>query len=142
MVNKIQVIGIIAIVIVVALAFITVPSEATVIVENGTLSPAELTVKQGTTVTWIIKGDYVGDTASDDMSSGHDMENMSGDDIKNKIMITSRDSGPVEGKYLFMSDHLSDGQNFSYTFNQKGTFHYYDMDHMDDKNLEGSIIVQ
>lgn len=42
----------------------------------------------------------------------------------------------------FMSPHLSNGQSFSYTFNQTGTYNYYDMDNMDNKKLTGTIIVQ
>ncbi|MGB9979185.1 cupredoxin domain-containing protein, partial [Methanobacterium sp.] len=75
--------------------------------------------KAGTRVTWIVK-----------------------DDSNNKYMVTSNANGSVEGKYLFMSDHLANGQSFSYTFNKIGTYGYYDMDHMDNKNLTGTIIVQ
>ena len=42
----------------------------------------------------------------------------------------------------FMSPHLTEGQNFSYTFNKTGDYAYYDMDHMDNKKLTGNIIVQ
>lgn len=119
MVNNTTVIGIILIIIVAALAFVQVPSTVTVTIENGTLDPAELTVKQGTTVTWVVK----------DASNG-------------PFMITSNDSGNVEGKFLFMSDHLTDGQKYSVTFDEKGTYHYYDMDHMEDGKLTGTIIVQ
>jgi plastocyanin len=118
MVKTTYIIGIIAIIIVAALAFVIPANQATITIEDGTLNPAELTVNQGTTVTWVVK-----DT-SDDM-----------------FMITSNDTGPVEGKFLFMSDHLTTGGNFSYTFKEKGTFHYYDMDHMDDEKLTGTIIV-
>ena len=41
-----------------------------------------------------------------------------------------------------MSDDLTNGQSFSYTFNKIGTYGYYDMDHMDNKSLTGTIIVQ
>lgn len=133
MTNKTYVvIAIIAIIVVVVGAFALTASnsgkystnsshelQTTVTIENGTFNPAELTVKQGTTVTWVVKQD---DNAP--------------------FMITSNDSGPVEGKFLFMSDHLTNGQNFSYTFNETGTFHYHDMDHMDDEKLTGTIIVQ
>lgn len=127
MVNRTYVaIVVIAIIVIVVGAFALIYSgssdelQATVLVENGALNPAELTVKPGTNVTWIVKG-------------------ASEDDI---FMITSNDSGPVEDKYLFMSDHLTNGQNFSYIFNETGTFHYYDMDHMDDAKLTGTIVVQ
>lgn len=92
---------------------------ATVIVENGTINPSNLTVKEGTTVEWIIKDP----------------------NPNNKYMITSNKT-EKEGMYLFMSDHLANGQSFSYTFIGNGTYYYYDMDHMDDNNLTGTIIVQ
>ena len=94
-------------------------STETVLIQNGTFNPANLTVKAGTTVTWIVK-----------------------DDSNTKYMVTSNKNGSVEGKYLFMSDDLTNGQSFSYTFNKTGTYSYYDMDHMDDKKLTGTIMVQ
>jgi plastocyanin len=84
-------------------------NEITVLIQNGTFNPSNLTVKSGTTVLWINKDSDV------------------------KYMVTG--SG-------FMSPHLTEGQNFSYTFNKKGTYAYYDMDHMDDKKLTGTIVVQ
>lgn len=90
----------------------TSSTNQTVTIENGTFNPANLTVKAGTTVVWINK------------------------DSNSKYMVTSNKTD------LFMSDHLSNGQSFSYTFNQTGTYDYYDMDHMDDNKLIGAIIVQ
>jgi plastocyanin len=86
-----------------------VSNEVTVLIQNDTFSPSNLTVKSGTTVLWINKDSDV------------------------KYMVTG--SG-------FMSPHLTKGQNFSYTFNKKSTYAYYDMDHMDDKKLTGTIVVQ
>lgn len=94
-------------------------TQATIIVQNGTFSPNNLTIKVGTTVTWIVK-----------------------DDSNTKYMVTSNKTGSVEGKYLFMSDDLTNGQSFSYTFNKTGTYGYYDMNHMDNKKLTGTVIVQ
>lgn len=94
-------------------------SEATVIIENGTFNPANLTVKAGTTVKWTVN-----------------------DNSNIKYMVTSDANGSVEGKYLFMSNDLTNGQSFSYTFNKTGTYGYYDMNHMDNKSLTGTIIVQ
>lgn len=92
----------------------------TVLIQNGTFNPANLTVKPGTTVIWTVK-----------------------DDSNTKYMVTSNESGSSEGEsYLFMSDDLTNGQSFSYTFNRTGSYAYYDMDHMDDKKLTGVIIVQ
>ena len=84
-------------------------SEITVLIQNGTFNPSNLTVKSGTTVLWI------------------------NNDSDAKYMVTG--SG-------FMSPHLTEGQNFSYTFNKTGDYAYYDMDHMDNKKLTGNIIVQ
>jgi Plastocyanin len=96
-----------------------VGANTTVLIENGTFNPANLTVKAGTTVIWTVK-----------------------DNSDTKYMVTSDANGSVEGKYLFMSDDLTNGQSFRYTFNKTGTYGYYDMDHMDDKKLTGTIIVQ
>ncbi len=82
----------------------------TVIIENGTFNPTNLTVKPDTTVTWIVK-----------------------DDSETKYMVTGAG---------FMSPHLGNGQNWSYTFKKAGTYDYYDMNHMDDDKLVGAIIVQ
>lgn len=84
-------------------------SEVTVLIQNGTFNPYNLTVKSGTTVLWINKDSNV------------------------RYMVTG--SG-------FMSPHLTEGQNFSYTFNKTGNYAYYDMDHMDDKKLIGIIVVK
>lgn len=84
-------------------------SEVTVLIQNGTFHPSNLTVKSGTTVLWI------------------------NNDSDVKYMVTG--SG-------FMSPHLTKGQNFSYTFNKAGNYAYYDMDHMDDKKLTGTVVVK
>jgi plastocyanin len=88
---------------------------ATIIIKNGTLNPANLTVKPNTVVVW------------------------TNEDPNSKYMITSQDKN--EGTYLFMSDHLSNGQSFSFKFIGNGTYDYYDMDHMGDDNLTGTITV-
>lgn len=94
-------------------------ANVTVLIENGAFNPANLTVKAGTTVIWVVK-----------------------DNSDTKYMVTSDANGSVDGKYLFMSDDLTNGQSFRYMFNKTGTYGYYDMDHMDDKKLTGTIIVQ
>lgn len=107
--------------------------QATVTIENGTLNPSNLTVKSGTTVTWIVKDDL--NMESGDPGMGKDNSDMG-------YMITSEESGSVEGKYLFMSDDLASGQNFSYTFDKTGSYGYYDMNHMDNEKMKGTIVVQ
>jgi plastocyanin len=42
----------------------------------------------------------------------------------------------------FMSPSLTNGQSFSYIFNQAGSYPYYDMNHPYNKTLTGNIIVQ
>lgn len=90
---------------------------ATVIIDNGTFNPRNLTVKAGTKVTWKVNA-----------PSG-------------KYMVTSNKTGNQQG-YLFMSDDLTNGQTFSFTFQGNGTYDYYDMDNMDNMNLTGTIVVQ
>lgn len=85
-------------------------AKTTVIIENGTFNPSNLTVSPDTAVTWIVK-----------------------ENSDEKFMITGGG---------FMSPHLGTGQNFSFTFKEVGKFDYYDMDHMDDDQLTGTIIVQ
>ncbi len=92
-------------------------TQATVVIENGTFNPQTLTVKPGTTVIWKVN------------------------EPSGKYMVTSNKTGDQEG-YLFMSNDLENGQTFSYTFHGNGTYDYYDMDHMDNMNLTGTIIVQ
>jgi plastocyanin len=91
-------------------------SKTNVIIENGTFNPSILMITPGTTVVWTVK------------------ENTG------KYMVTSNKTN--NGMNLFMSDDLTKGQNFSYTFNKTGTFNYYDMDHMGNKTLIGTIVVQ
>jgi plastocyanin len=40
-----------------------------------------------------------------------------------------------------MSDDLSNGHSFSFKFIGNGTYDYYDMDHMGDNNLTGTITI-
>jgi plastocyanin len=89
---------------------------ATVIIQNKTLNPANLTVKPNTVVEWI------------------------NEDPNSKYMITSKNKN--QGMYLFMSDHLTNGQSFTFKFIGNGTYDYYDMDHMGNNNLTGSITVE
>jgi len=87
--------------------------QATVKVENGTFNPTTLTVQPGTTVTWIVN-----------------------DTSNTKYMITSNQTN------LFMSNNLTNGQSFSFQFNQTGNYSYYDMDSMSNMGPNGIIIVQ
>jgi len=89
---------------------------ATIIIKNGTLNPANLTIKPNTVVEWI------------------------NEDPNTKYMVTSKSKN--QGTYLFMSDDLSNGQSFSFKFIGNGSYDYYDMDHMGDNALNGVIIVQ
>jgi plastocyanin len=89
---------------------------AIIIIKNGTLNPANLTVKPNTVVEWI------------------------NEDPNTKYMITSKSQN--QGTYLFMSDHLSNGQSFTFKFIGNGTYDYYDMDHMSNNNLTGTVLVE
>ncbi len=84
-------------------------NEVTVIIQNGTFNPDNLSVKAGTNVTWINK-----DSVIEPMVTGNG----------------------------FMSPTLTNGQSFSYIFNQAGSYPYYDMNHPYNKTLTGNIIVQ
>jgi plastocyanin len=84
-------------------------NEVTVIIQNGTFNPVNLTVKAGTNVTWINKDSNI------------------------EPMVTGNG---------FMSPSLTNGQSFSYIFNQAGSYPYYDMNHPYNKTLTGNIIVQ
>ena len=88
---------------------------STILIQNSTLNPANLTVKPNTTVVWINKDPNV------------------------KYMITSKTKN--QGMYLFMSDDITNGQSFSFKFIGNGTYGYYDMDHMGNNNLTGTITV-
>ena len=91
-------------------------TQANIVIENGTFDPSLLTVTPGTTVVWTVK------------------------DLTGKYMVTSNKTN--NGMNLFMSDDLTNGKSFNYTFNKTGTFDYYDMDHKNNKTLVGTIIVQ
>jgi plastocyanin len=88
---------------------------ATIIIKNGTLNPANLTVKPNTVVEWV------------------------NEDPNTKYMITSQSKN--QGTYLFMSDDINNGQSFRFKFIGNGTYNYYDMDHMGNNNLTGIITV-
>lgn len=70
-------------------------SSGSVTIQNFAFSPASLTVKKGTTVTWTNKD-----------SAGHTVQETDGQ------------SGPMSGT-------LSNGQSYNFTFNTAGTFHYH-----------------
>jgi plastocyanin len=75
-------------------------------------NPDMVTVKQGTTVTWINR-----DAVAHTVTSG----------------VRNNESG------LFDSGNMSSGAIFSYTFNEKGTFDYFCLLH---SGMDGAIIVE
>ena len=79
---------------------------STIIIANMSYTPASLTVKRGTTVTW--------------MNQDTTTHNVIGDN-----------GGPSSGT-------LVSGQNYSYTFNQTGTFLYHCSIH---PSMKGTVIV-
>ena len=90
-------------------AFAAPPKTVTM---GSKLSPQNLTVRPGTTVTWT-----------------------SGDGAKHKVRGTS---GPVELK----SDDITSGQSWSFTFSTEGTYSYVDDEHKDDPGQQGTITVR
>jgi plastocyanin len=68
-------------------------NEVTVMIKDGSFLEKDITVKAGTTVTWIMDASFTHTVTADDGS--------------------------------FDSGNLTDGQTFSYTFNEVGDFPYY-----------------
>ena len=66
-----------------------------VTISNFSFSPADITVKKGTTVTWT-----------------------NNDSVQHTVTADSGDDGPK-------SQPLSSGQTYSFTFNDEGTFNYH-----------------
>ena len=83
------------------------PSSASISISNFAFSPASLTVKKGTTVTW---------TNQDGVTH----------------TVTGDNGGPSSGD-------LANGQSYSYTFNQTGTFTYHCSIHT---FMKATVIVQ
>src|SRR4051812_46003050 len=87
-------------------------AKAKTVTMGSKLSPQDITVSPGTTVTW----------KSDD--SG-----------KHKVRSTS---GPVELK----SGDITSGQPWSFTFDTEGTYSYVDDEHKDDPQQHGTVTVK
>ena len=87
------------------------PTSATVTI-GATLSPQDITVRPGTTVTWT-----------------------SSDGGKHKVRSTS---APVELK----SGDVTSSQSWSFTFNEKGKYAYVDDVNKDDPDLHGTVTVR
>ena len=79
---------------------------------NFNFNPDMVTIKQGTTVTWVNK-----DGVAHTVTSG----------------ARNNESG------LFDSGNISSGATFSYTFNEKGTFDYFCEPH---SGMDGTIVVE
>src|SRR4030042_3166627 len=75
-------------------------------------NPDMVTIKQGTTVTWVNK-----DGVTHTVTSG----------------VRDNESG------LFDSGNINSGATFSYTFNEKGTFDYFCVPH---SGMDGTIVVE
>ncbi|HEY4696097.1 MAG TPA: cupredoxin family copper-binding protein [Candidatus Hydromicrobium sp.] len=87
-------------------------NEVQIEMRNSRFSPETVTIKQGTTVTWV----------NEDLSSH---------------TITSGERNNESG--IFDSGNISSGGSFSYTFNDKGTFNYFCKLH---PGMEGTIEVE
>lgn len=79
---------------------------------NLRFDPDMVTIKQGTTVTWINR-----------------------DSVTHTVTSGTRNNGSG----LFDSGNLNSGATFSYTFNEKGTFDYFCMPH---SGMDGTIVVE
>ena len=90
------------------------PTEDTVIIKNSAFNPSTLTVKAGTTVTWVNE-----------------------DSTTHQII---SDSEPAEN-YLpgLFSLEMTEGQNCKYTFKKVGTFGYHCNIHPE---MKGTIVVE
>ena len=68
----------------------------TIVIKNFAFSPANLTIKTGTTVTWLNQDEAVHQIESDSKAQG-----------------------------VFLSDSLAYGESFTFTFTQPGTYTYH-----------------
>ena len=92
----------------------TAANTSQVICKNNKFVPDSLTVKTGTTVTWVNQDGFV-------------------------HTVTSGTS-PSERSGLFDSGNLSGGETFSFTFDQPGTYDYFCIPHFS-LGMIGKIIV-
>jgi plastocyanin len=81
----------------------TAASPNQVICKNNKFNPDALTVKVGTTVTWINQDGY--------------------------IHIVTSGTSPSERSGLFDSGNLNGGETFSFTFDETGTYDYFCIPH-------------
>jgi plastocyanin len=86
----------------------------TIMMQNKTFIPKSITVSVGTKVTWTNQDTF-----------GHN--------------VISGTSSAADAGSLFKSDNLNQGDSFSYTFNQVGTYPYFCSVH---PGMDGTIIVQ
>ena len=87
-------------------------NEIQIEMRNFNFNPDMVTIKQGTTVTWVNK-----DGVAHTVTSG----------------TRNNESG------LFDSGNINSGATFSYTFNKKGTFDYFCVPH---SGMDGTIVVE
>jgi plastocyanin len=89
------------------------PAANEVTMEGTSFNPGNLTIEPGTTVTWL-----------NNSSEVH--------------TVTSGSDGDHDG--IFDSGNLNPGENFSYTFDEEGTYPYYCIPHVN-VGMTGTIIV-
>lgn len=97
----------------------TPASSTTVTIQNFAFVPASLTVKAGTEVTWINKDSTVHDVTSTD--------------------------GPAVGAAitdLFASEVLNQGDSFSFTFSEPGTYYYQCTIHASMATMHAKVVVE
>lgn len=90
------------------------PDEDEIVIEmiDIKFNPDTVTIKQGTTVTWVNKDSVIHTTTSGTRNN---------------------ESG------LFDSGNIRSGESFSYTFNEKGTFEYFCVPHF---GMDGTVEVE
>jgi len=90
------------------------PEPNQVICKNNRFIPDTLTVKEGTTVTWVNQDTYI------------------------HTVTSGRSPGEQSG--LFDSGNLNKGQTFSFTFDKAGTYDYFCIPHFS-MGMIGKIVV-
>lgn len=74
--------------------------ETTIIIENYSFNPPEITISRGTTVTWVNQDPF-------------------------DHQVTNDATASYERGAIFRSDPLPKGESYAFTFNTSGTYPYY-----------------
>ena len=88
-------------------------------IADYTFSPQSITVKAGTTVTWT-----------------------NNDSVPHNVVSASDDSTGASPTGAFTSGNLTQGQTFSFTFDNAGTYYYECSLHASMAGMHGTVVVQ